>query len=563
MKKIITFALVLIMIISTGISPEFGSSLTVEAAEPRYSNGDIIEFGSYPQTEVKDETLLSTLNSQNLTWTSYGYYYGSYYVNNSKYGSMRPGDFMKYADVTYSGEKYRAVHIIEGRPGPWTCYPPDSSNSVNHLAGNIYWFKYEPIKWKVLDANKGLLLSNIALDAQPFSNEVYVSSSYPKTYYNSSNHSNYATNYATSSIRAWLNNNFLNTAFTSGEQEKILATELDNTRSDKTSSVYDSVTTYDKVFIPSLKEVTNKSYGFSDINTMTNTRTVKCSDYAESQGLERSTAKNVIGNCEWWTRTHDFSSLTCVVVAVSGSGFGAEAHYNSGVRPAICVKDINNLHVHKYSSKITENPSCEEDGVKTYSCSCGYSYTESIPATDHSYNNGVVTKNPKCTEKGIKTYSCACGDFYTEEISETGHTASAWITDVEPTIETDGKKIKKCKGCSIVLEEGIIPKLEAKDFINVSIDNVAMNYKSTVALNAKFGKLDGVDYTVVYESSNVDVVSVDENGNLVANGNGTATITCTITDEFRNTKKDTCTVEVTYAWWQWIILIVLFGWIWY
>ena len=44
---------------------------------------------------------------------------------------------------------------------------------------------------------------------------------------------------------------------------------------------------------------------------------------------------------------------------------------------------------------------------------------------------------------------------------------------------------------------------------------------------------------------------------------GTTTVTCTVTDEYGNTTKDTCTVTVKFQWWQWIIWILLFGFLWY
>lgn len=44
---------------------------------------------------------------------------------------------------------------------------------------------------------------------------------------------------------------------------------------------------------------------------------------------------------------------------------------------------------------------------------------------------------------------------------------------------------------------------------------------------------------------------------------GTATITCTVTDSNGNTVTDTCNVTVKYNFGQWLIVIILFGWIWY
>ena len=66
--------------------------------------------------------------------------------------------------------------------------------------------------------------------------------------------------------------------------------------------------------------------------------------------------------------------------------------------------------------------------------------------------------------------------------------------------------------------------------------------------------------SVTWKSSNDAVVKVDpENGSLYAAGRGTATITATA-DDGRTAE---CTVTVQYAWWQKLIRILLFGWIWY
>ncbi len=65
---------------------------------------------------------------------------------------------------------------------------------------------------------------------------------------------------------------------------------------------------------------------------------------------------------------------------------------------------------------------------------------------------------------------------------------------------------------------------------------------------------------VTWKSSNDAVVKVDpKNGSLYAAGRGSATVTATTGDG----RTATCTVAVQYAWWQWLIRIFLFGWIWY
>ena len=68
------------------------------------------------------------------------------------------------------------------------------------------------------------------------------------------------------------------------------------------------------------------------------------------------------------------------------------------------------------------------------------------------------------------------------------------------------------------------------------------------------------NYTVTWQSDKDSVVKIDPaSGKLIATGTGTATITATA-DDGRTAE---CTVTVQYAWWQKLIRIFLFGWIWY
>lgn len=106
-------------------------------------------------------------------------------------------------------------------------------------------------------------------------------------------------------------------------------------------------------------------------------------------------------------------------------------------------------HTHSYTESITKEPTCTEEGEKTYTCGCGDSYTEEIPAKGHNYKDGIcsecgekdpdhkhsytesITKEPTCTEAGEKTYTCGCGDSYTEVIPATGehHYVDGTCTD--------------------------------------------------------------------------------------------------------------------------------------
>lgn len=68
---------------------------------------------------------------------------------------------------------------------------------------------------------------------------------------------------------------------------------------------------------------------------------------------------------------------------------------------------------------VTKEPTCTEDGEKTYTNTNGETKTETIPALGHDYGDWVVTKVATCTEDGDKKHTCkreGCGYFETEVI---------------------------------------------------------------------------------------------------------------------------------------------------
>ena len=186
--------------------------------------------------------------------------------------------------------------------------------------------------------------------------------------------------------------------------------------------------------------------------------------------------------------------------------------------------------------------------------------TSSVSGFEHRYSS-VVT-DPTCEDEGYITYTCPCGETYVDDyVGSKGHTPGEWVVTVPATSLTDGTKVLKCSVCTAVLDTQSISRFGSVN--GVSIDNLSMQYKTSLALTPVITVDSGVEYTVSYSSSDPSVATVDENGNVYAAGKGTAEITCTVTDEYGNVASDTATVEVKYVWWQWIIVILLFGWIWY
>lgn len=98
---------------------------------------------------------------------------------------------------------------------------------------------------------------------------------------------------------------------------------------------------------------------------------------------------------------------------------------------------------------------------------------------------------------------------------------------------------------------------------SILVSDITLNYKNSANIKLKITADEGAEYIVKYESSNPKVATVDENGKVYAAKRGEATITCIVTDSYGNTVSDTCKVTVNYTFWQWLIKIILFGWIWY
>lgn len=67
-------------------------------------------------------------------------------------------------------------------------------------------------------------------------------------------------------------------------------------------------------------------------------------------------------------------------------------------------------HVHSYTSEVTKKMTCTEDGVRTYTCTCGDSYDEVITAIGHNYE----AMTPSLEKEDAKcTFCCTnCGDKY-------------------------------------------------------------------------------------------------------------------------------------------------------
>ena len=92
------------------------------------------------------------------------------------------------------------------------------------------------------------------------------------------------------------------------------------------------------------------------------------------------------------------------------------------------------------------------DGISCSVCGAVIKAQEEIPAKGHSWNEGEITTSPTCENAGVKTYTCTvCHETRTEAIAATGHTEEE-VPEKPATCEEPGHKAgTKCATCGAIL----------------------------------------------------------------------------------------------------------------
>ena len=117
-------------------------------------------------------------------------------------------------------------------------------------------------------------------------------------------------------------------------------------------------------------------------------------------------------------------------------------------------------HVWSTESIIDVEPTCTEDGFKSFHCEIcdeiNQGEIEVLPAIGHNYSDWEVTKEETCTEDGSKEKVCAnCADVITEAIPAIGHDYSDWVVTRKATGLMVGIREKTCANCADVITEEI------------------------------------------------------------------------------------------------------------
>ena len=349
-KRFLSLLLTLLLLLGT---VSFGFCAAAQETTA-YAAGDIIEYGTYPQSLVTDEELLAVL-PQILGEQKTFNYYGNEIGTGANIGNNLPFEGMTYVDVVYQNVKYRGVTIDAYRP--FTTPGGQESGSCQeengYLAGNTYWFRFEPLRWRVLNPDTGLVMCDTLIDSQPFA--VYrnaMASSFYTGEYGSITDSNHSGGWW-ETISVWLNDHFLTTAFSASQQENILAEEIANDywyvgsgAGGNGAHRYDAPKTADKIYLPAWDDLCLADFGFNtNGRAADNARALTGTDYAKAQGLMVSET----GAAEWWTRTVSryYNMNYDCVVSRSGAMSSAPANlkdYNAyyGVCPAMRMVEIQN-----------------------------------------------------------------------------------------------------------------------------------------------------------------------------------------------------------------------------
>lgn len=161
-------------------------------------------------------------------------------------------------------------------------------------------------------------------------------------------------------------------------------------------------------------------------------------------------------------------------------------------------------HTHSYTSKVTKKPTCTSEGVKTYTCSCGKSYTEKIAKTGHKAVTDKAVEATCMTEGKTEGSHCSvCGTVIKAQQAIAKKSHSYEQTSItKATTKEDGRIYYKCKNCTTTMSKSIGKVSEIK-LSETNFTYSGWTRKPSVTVKDSNGnKLKkGTDYTVSYAKS--------------------------------------------------------------
>ena len=134
-----------------------------------------------------------------------------------------------------------------------------------------------------------------------------------------------------------------------------------------------------------------------------------------------------------------------------GKNSGTTFYYSNGVWGTAKPCDHKNTEIRN-----AKDATCTKDGYTgdTYCKDCGKKIGTgtAIPAKGHSWNEGKITTAPTCENAGVKTYTCTvCNATKTEAIDATGHTPVEVAEQPATCTEAGHTAGVKCSVCGATI----------------------------------------------------------------------------------------------------------------
>ena len=110
------------------------------------------------------------------------------------------------------------------------------------------------------------------------------------------------------------------------------------------------------------------------------------------------------------------------------------------------------------------------DGISCSVCGTVIKAQEEIPAKGHSWDEGKITTAPTCENVGVKTYTCTvCNETKTETLDATGHTHTDVAEQPATCTEVGHKAGTKCEVCGATISGmETIPATSHKEVIDAA-----------------------------------------------------------------------------------------------
>lgn len=146
---------------------------------------------------------------------------------------------------------------------------------------------------------------------------------------------------------------------------------------------------------------------------------------------------------------HAYEEIWTVDIQATCTTSGSESRHCENCAEVIDIREIE-AKGHDYTERVTA-PTCLSEGYTTYTCHCGYSYTDNIQkANGHSFGEWIKTETETCVKSGSQSRQCSeCLYNEIKTISPLGHEYQFnWTIDEDATCTKNGEKSRHCERCS-------------------------------------------------------------------------------------------------------------------